>query len=192
MGTTLVIVESPTKARTIKSYLPDGYIVEASMGSIRDLPARAAEVPEKLKKENKFGFTRTNPDGIIVDLELEEDRLYVTAISISSGDGGYAIRPGKHRTKIIETPILADWFTGKISYYSGNPVILQIKERGTHLAIKDGVLIKTEATIQKLKRDEQGRAGDPLPACSSLAFLLRFRENSDRIWQGLDPRFTCL
>ena len=39
--TKLVIVESPTKARTIRQYLPDDYQVEASMGHIRDLPASA-------------------------------------------------------------------------------------------------------------------------------------------------------
>lgn len=48
----LVVVESPTKARTIRNFLPkNGFRVEASMGHIRDLPASAAEVPEQLKQE---------------------------------------------------------------------------------------------------------------------------------------------
>jgi len=47
----LVIVESPTKARTIRSFLPRGYEVKASMGHVRDLPASAAEVPAKVKGE---------------------------------------------------------------------------------------------------------------------------------------------
>jgi DNA topoisomerase-1 len=50
--TSVVIVESPTKARTIKEFLPKGYKVVASMGHIRDLPQSAAEIPEKVKKES--------------------------------------------------------------------------------------------------------------------------------------------
>ena len=46
---TLVIVESPAKARTIERYLGDGYTVTSSVGHIRDLPASAAEVPKDLK-----------------------------------------------------------------------------------------------------------------------------------------------
>jgi DNA topoisomerase I len=41
-----VIVESPAKAKTIKGYLGPGYVVEASVGHIRDLPSTAAEVPD--------------------------------------------------------------------------------------------------------------------------------------------------
>ena len=48
---TLVIVESPTKARTIRNYLPSEYRVEASMGHVRDLPPSAEEIPEKFKRE---------------------------------------------------------------------------------------------------------------------------------------------
>ena len=47
----LVIVESATKARKIQRYLGDNYIVEASVGHIRDLPRGAADVPAKYKKE---------------------------------------------------------------------------------------------------------------------------------------------
>ncbi|MFD9472116.1 type I DNA topoisomerase [Streptomyces goshikiensis] len=50
-GRRLVIVESPAKAKTIKGYLGPGYVVEASVGHIRDLPSGAAEVPDKYTGE---------------------------------------------------------------------------------------------------------------------------------------------
>jgi DNA topoisomerase-1 len=47
----LVIVESPAKAKTIAGYLGEGYVVESSIGHIRDLPTRAADIPAAVKKE---------------------------------------------------------------------------------------------------------------------------------------------
>ena len=46
-----MIVESPAKARTIAGYLGQGYVVESSIGHIRDMPDRAAEIPAKYRKE---------------------------------------------------------------------------------------------------------------------------------------------
>ncbi len=47
----LVIVESPAKAKTIQGYLGEGYEVTASVGHIRDLPDKAADIPPKYKGE---------------------------------------------------------------------------------------------------------------------------------------------
>ena len=55
----LVIVESPTKARTIGRYLPRGFRVMASVGHVRDLPQNASEIPEKYRKEK---WARTGVD----------------------------------------------------------------------------------------------------------------------------------
>jgi DNA topoisomerase-1 len=51
-GRPLVIVESPTKAGKIAGYLGNGYVVEASVGHIRDLPRNAADVPAAHKGES--------------------------------------------------------------------------------------------------------------------------------------------
>ncbi|AEI10363.1 DNA topoisomerase I [Corynebacterium resistens DSM 45100] len=67
----LVIVESATKARKIAPYLGPNYIVEASVGHIRDLPRGAADVPAKYKKEP---WARL---GVNVDKEFEP--LYVVS-----------------------------------------------------------------------------------------------------------------
>jgi DNA topoisomerase-1 len=63
-GTTLVIVESPTKANTIRKYLGDGYEVEASVGHVRDLVERKTDLPEgdprREQKWIKYGVNTEN------------------------------------------------------------------------------------------------------------------------------------
>ena len=62
---TLVIVESPTKAKTIRNYLPKDYQVEASMGHIRDLPSSSEEIPMEYKQ---YDWSRL---GVNVDNDFE-------------------------------------------------------------------------------------------------------------------------
>ena len=51
MSKRLVIVESPAKARTISGYLGPEFVIESSVGHIRDLPNNASEIPAKYKSE---------------------------------------------------------------------------------------------------------------------------------------------
>jgi len=69
MGIKLVIVESPTKGKTIKKFLPKEYVVEASFGHVRDLPQSAADIPAKLKSEE---WTKLG-----VNVEADFDPLYI-------------------------------------------------------------------------------------------------------------------
>ena len=83
----LVIVESPTKARTIKKFLPPGYVVESCMGHVRDLPQSAKDIPAKFKNEPwaKLG----------VNVEKDFEPIYCVP---------------KNKTKVIKTlkDLLAD------------------------------------------------------------------------------------
>lgn len=54
MSTNLVIVESPTKAKTIKRFLGKDYVVESSMGHIRDLPKSEIGIDVEKKFEPKY------------------------------------------------------------------------------------------------------------------------------------------
>ena len=69
MSKRLVIVESPAKAKTIAGYLGDDFVVESSVGHIRDLPDSAAEIPEEYKGEP---WARLG-----VDVEHDFEPLYV-------------------------------------------------------------------------------------------------------------------
>ena len=71
MSKPLVIVESPAKARTITRFLGPDFVVESSIGHIRDLPRNAAEVPASYKGE---AWARLG-----VDVENDFKPLYVVA-----------------------------------------------------------------------------------------------------------------
>jgi DNA topoisomerase-1 len=70
--TTLVIVESPAKAKTIAGYLGKGYEVTASYGHVRDLPERADEIPADMKKV-KWAKLGVNVEGSFEPLYVVPD-----------------------------------------------------------------------------------------------------------------------
>jgi DNA topoisomerase-1 len=69
MSKRLVIVESPAKAKTIAGYLGKDFVVESSVGHIRDLPDSAAAIPEEYKREP---WARLG-----VDVDRDFEPLYV-------------------------------------------------------------------------------------------------------------------
>lgn len=91
---TLVIVESPTKAKTIRKYLPAGYRVEASMGHVRDLPRSASEIPPSVKGE-KWAQLGVNP-------EADFEPLYVVP-----GDKKKVVKTLKDALKEADELVLA-------------------------------------------------------------------------------------
>ncbi len=90
----LVIVESPTKTKTISKYLPKGYEVDSSMGHIRDLPSSAKLIPAKYKKES-WATLGINPD----------DRYF--AIYVTPPDKKKIVKRLKDKLKDADELILA-------------------------------------------------------------------------------------
>jgi len=81
MPKTLVIVESPAKARTIERILKDGYEVLASYGHVRDLPESADEIPDEIRKK-KWGRLGVDTDGDFTPYYVipNDKRKYVQAL----------------------------------------------------------------------------------------------------------------
>jgi DNA topoisomerase I len=81
MAKTLVIVESPAKARTIERILKGGYEVLASYGHIRDLPESADEIPDEIRKK-KWGRLGVDTEGDFKPYYVipKDKRKYVQAL----------------------------------------------------------------------------------------------------------------
>lgn len=91
----LVIVESPAKAKTINRYLGDDFIVESSIGHIRDIPARAADLPEKQRdqwKNTRFG----------IDVDHDFKPMYIVTESSKK-----QVRLLKQKLKLVDELYLA-------------------------------------------------------------------------------------
>lgn len=79
MGTSLVIVESPAKARTINKILGSDFVIKASMGHVRDLPAKEFGVDLKNRFHPKYVMIKGRKS-VIDDLKKvarKSDRIYL-------------------------------------------------------------------------------------------------------------------
>ena len=103
MGKSLVIVESPAKARTINKYLGSGYLVKSSVGHIRDLPtkgsgksnldpkqrARQAALTRKMSPEEKAAYRKEkNRAALIKSMGIDPDKGWAA---------NYQVLPGKEK-----------------------------------------------------------------------------------------------
>ena len=102
MGKTLVIVESPAKAKTINKYLGNQYVVKSSVGHIRDLPtsgsvsksdpkARAAQAAKtrKMSPEEKAIYKREKSrEQLIGRMGIDPDKDW---------SAHYEVLPGKEK-----------------------------------------------------------------------------------------------
>ena len=136
-GKSLVIVESPAKARTISKFLGPDYQVEASIGHVRDLPAGKKEVPEKFKKE-PWAYLGVNTD---------ED---FTPLYIVPDDKKKQVRKLKDALKGADNLIWRPMKTARRSHqlaFAGNPQAqVPVHRLVFHEITKDAITNALEAT----------------------------------------------
>ncbi len=86
----LVVVESPAKCRTIKKCLGDGYVVEATMGHLRDLPQREMGIDVENGFEPKY-VTIRGRGGVIKKLRSEAKKAEEVFLALDMDREGEAI-----------------------------------------------------------------------------------------------------
>jgi len=102
MGKSLVIVESPAKAKTINRYLGDDFIVKSSVGHIRDLPTGSSRTPSDPKARAKqAALTRKmSPDEKVLHRERKAKTQLIKSMGIdpdNNWQAQYATLPGKEK-----------------------------------------------------------------------------------------------
>ncbi|MGD8327892.1 MAG: type I DNA topoisomerase [Acidobacteriota bacterium] len=143
MGKSLVIVESPAKARTINRYLGDAYNVKASMGHVRDLPKKGLSV------DIEKGFTPTyapieDKKKVIKDLRLAAKQADAIYIATDPDREGEAI--GWHLVELLPT--------------DGKPVVRVLMEEITKDGIKHAFDHPGEIDINKVEAQQARRILD--------------------------------
>ncbi len=105
MGKSLVIVESPAKAKTINKYLGADFIVKSSVGHIRDLPtsASASSADPKARAAEAAKVRKMEPDDKVIYKQARARKQLVRRMGIDPGNdwrADYQILPGKE--KVVE------------------------------------------------------------------------------------------
>ncbi|MCW8885678.1 MAG: type I DNA topoisomerase [Motiliproteus sp.] len=103
MGKSLVIVESPAKAKTINKYLGSDYVVKSSVGHIRDLPTSGGKkkpVDTKARAKAAAATRKLSPEQKIVQKKKKAKVQLVARMGVDpekDWDAKYEILPGKEK-----------------------------------------------------------------------------------------------
>lgn len=120
MGKSLVIVESPAKAKTINKYLGKDFVVKSSVGHIRDLPtAGGAKKPVDAKARARAAAEtrKLSPEQKVIHKKRKANEQLIERMGIDPEQGWkarYEILPGKEKV-VDELRRLAENATLSIS-----------------------------------------------------------------------------
>lgn len=95
MPRSLVIVESPAKAKTISKYLGSDYVVKSSVGHIRDLPKKGKNVKEKITLPKGL-----SPEEKIIQKKINDRKRLVRRMGVdpdNSWAATYEVIPEKEK-----------------------------------------------------------------------------------------------
>jgi len=101
MGKSLVIVESPAKAKTINKYLGNDFIVKSSVGHIRDLPTGGGKTVDPKERAKAAAITRKmSPEDKVKHKERKAKEQLIARMGVDPENGWkarYEILPGKEK-----------------------------------------------------------------------------------------------
>ena len=101
MGKSLVIVESPAKAKTINKYLGNDFIVKSSVGHIRDLPTSGSSTSDPKARAKEAAKTRKmEPEKKAAYKKVKAKKQLIARMGVdpdNNWDADYQILPSKEK-----------------------------------------------------------------------------------------------